>query len=374
MRAVILGQGNPYVKNPYLSKLAEVLEKERIEFEFWVWFRGGGWQELPRVRALMSWGAWGGGVGSVVGYFFWMARLFLAVLFDHRRIIFFCSRFDAALPCALVSLAFPLKFVFLDRDKLSKSYSWPSALKRILEAVESFIERRAILHVVPGQSRLGEGGARANTRIVRNTPHSDVIERALAHKLRLPPRSGVMRVLISGLISAPRGAAMTLRAVESIDASKVEFIAAGRLVGPHAERLGRLLGDRFLGLVSNEEALAMIVNSDLVLAFYDPALEINRLAESNKWFDCAALGVPFVTNNGLLTSRQFSEAGACFVVNYDDHESLGSLLLKLADDREAIEEKRRLIAALKHKPWDVAMSEVVRECGFGSVPRDGEGV
>ncbi|NZA25833.1 hypothetical protein H0E84_05510 [Luteimonas sp. SJ-92] len=362
MNAIVLGQGNPYLKNPYLSKLARVLEDGGIGYEFWVWSRDGGDTALPRVRVLLRFGSWGGGAVNALGYALWVGLLTLRILLRPRAGTFFCSRLDAALPCALVSLLRRCDYVFLDRDKLSKSHPWPAAAKRVIEWVEGFVGRRALLHVLPGASRESAGDGAGNVRIVRNTPHSAAIALARRAAAANAPRTR-LRVLISGLISPERGARMMRAAVERLTGGdEVEFIAAGRLLGADAQALAARLGPGYRGIVGNEDALALLLGADLVLAFYDPALEINRLAEPNKWFDCAALQVPFVTNQGLQTSDPFERAGACFVCPYDDADALVALLRRLAAERGPLERRREGLRALSYEPWDAAMARIVDEC------------
>jgi len=360
MNAIILGQGNPYLKNPYLSKLSKVLESASIPYEFWIWSRDKQTAELPRVKVLLSFGSWGGGAVNALGYALWVAWLTLRVFVQPRAGIYFCSRLDAALPCALVASVRRCQYVFLDRDKLSKSYAWPKPVKRIIEWVEVFVGRRASLHVLPGASRAVDGDA-ANIRIVRNTPHTDVIERARSLAAELPPKSGRLRVLISGLISPERGATMMREAVEQT-AGRIEFVAAGRLLGDDAKRLAELLGPHYRGIVSNEDALALLLSADVVLAFYDPSLEINRLAEPNKWFDCAALEIPFFTNPGLSTSQPFEDAQACFLCDYGDSRQLSEQLLRIAEAPALLEQRRAGLRTLRYEAWDTAMARVIAEC------------
>ncbi|MEI2453754.1 hypothetical protein [Lysobacter firmicutimachus] len=360
MNAIILGQGNPYLKNPYLSKLSQVLDAAAIPYEFWIWSRDKQAAALPKVRVLLSFGSWGGGAINALGYALWVAWLTLRVFLQPRAGVYFCSRLDAALPCALVASLRDCQYVFLDRDKLSKSYAWPKPVKRLIETIERFVGRRATLHVVPGASRAvdGDGG---NIRIVHNTPHSDVIQRARGLVAGMPPRDGRLRVLISGLISPERGAKMMREAVEAVG-DRIDFVAAGRLLGDDAKRLAELLGERYRGIVSNEDALALLLSADLVLAFYDPALEINRLAEPNKWFDCAALQIPFVTNPGLDTSQPFEAADACFLCEYGDGRALAQELLRIDADPQALERRRAGLRTLRYEAWDTAMARVIAEC------------
>lgn len=361
MKAIILGQGNPYLKNPYLSKLSQVLDKAKIPYEFWIWSRDPNLPELPKVKVMLSFGSWGGGAVNALGYFLWVATLTLRIFVRPRAGVYFCSRLDAALPCAIVAAVRRCQYVFLDRDKLSKSYAWPAPVKRAIEHIERFVGRRAMLHVLPGASR-ADGGDAGNVRVVRNTPHSDVIERARAMAETATPKSSRLRVLVSGLISPERGAQMMNAVHDKLSGYGIEFIAAGRLLGPDAQRLAEKLGPGYRGIVSNEEALAMLLASDVVLAFYDPALEINRLAEPNKWFDCAALEVPFITNQGLETSSPFESQQACFICEYGNVSQLKSMLLGLADNPDLLEVRREGLRKLQYEAWDTGMSRVIAEC------------
>ncbi|WP_242113097.1 hypothetical protein [Luteimonas aquatica] len=364
MKAIILGQGNPYLKNPYLSKLAKVLEAAGVPYEFWIWSRDGALQPLPKVRVVLRFGSWGGGAVNALGYLLWVATLTVRVLLRPKAGVYFCSRLDAAVPCAVAAMLAGCRYVFLDRDKLSKSYAWPRPVRWAIERLEAFVGRRAALHVVPGASRVGKHDT-GNVRIIRNTPHSDVIAQAWQLRAAIPPRRGRLRVLVSGLISPERGAGMALAAYRALAGEDIEFVAAGRLLGEDAQRLARELGDAYRGIVSNEEALAMLLASDVVLALYDPALEINRLAEPNKWFDCAALQVPFVTNRGLETSAPFEALEACFLCDYGDGPALAALLRAMAADPGLLRARRDALASMQFEPWDQAMARIVAEC-FGA--------
>ena len=102
------------------------------------------------------------------------------------------------------------------------------------------------------------------------------------------------------------------------------------------------------GELSQHEALALYRQADLACTFYDPAIQINRYAEPNKWWDCVFMGTPPVLNEGIATAKSLIESNACFVVVYDQSgESLVALLDRLLDDRSPIAEKREALASLK---------------------------
>ncbi len=359
MNAVVLAQGNPFRKNPYLAKLSLVLDEAGVPHEFWIWRRDSSSIEDRRVRVLLDVGSWGGGFINCIGYLIWGVMLAFRVFPSTRETVYFCSRLDSALPCAFVAIFRRCNFVFLDRDTLSKSYPWPGVIRTVIESLEGFVSGRAMLHIVPGESRAKNRRLQANLRIVPNTPHSELIAaaRQLAPADRAP--TARLRVLVSGLVSPERGAAMILRAIEEADPEKVEFYCAGRLIGDDARQLAARLGSDYKGLVSNEEALALTIRADVVLAFYDPRLEINRLAEPNKWFDCAALGVPFVTNRGIETATPFAEVGGCFFCHFGNGIGLAALLERLYQDRTLLRNASDGLRRLRYEPWNLAMGDVI---------------
>jgi hypothetical protein len=359
MNAVVLAQGNPFRKNPYLAKLSLVLDKADVPHEFWIWRRDKASIEDRRVRVLLDFGSWGGGFINFIGYFCWVVMLALRVFSNTRETVYFCSRIDSALPCAFVAIFRRCNFVFLDRDTLSKSYPWPGLIRTLIESLESFVSGRALLHIVPGESRVKNRRLHANLRIVPNTPHSDLI--AAARQIPAADRTpnNKLRVLVSGLVSPERGAAMILRAIEEADPEKVEFYCVGRLIGDDARQIAARLGSNYRGQVSNEEALALTIHADVVLAFYDPRLEINRLAEPNKWFDCAALGIPFVTNPGIETATPFGKAGGCFFCHFGNGIELAALLERLCQDRTLLKNASDGLQRLRFEPWNLAMGDVI---------------
>jgi hypothetical protein len=359
IRVVIVGHGDPYVKNAYLSKLAKVLSDLDVPHDFWVWSRDPEYTPSAEVHVVLRFAGWGSGAKVAWGYLVWMAILTFKMSTAGRNRVFFCSRFDTALPCAVASVLRGARFVFLDRDTFSKSYRWPKPVKWLLEKAERFVASQALLHVVPGSSRISK--VAPNLRVVRNTPHREFIRVAKSMANDFRAQSNDLRVLISGLISPARGARWMLETVRALEGHPARFTLAGRLDGADATELARSPNVTYVGLLGNTEALALTLESDVVWAFYDPALEINRLAEPNKWFDCAALRVPFVTNRGLSTSTPFEDANACFLCDYGSTPELKSLTIELCESRLPLKEKQAGLAKLAYAPWDEAISGVVKE-------------
>ena len=54
-----------------------------------------------------------------------------------------------------------------------------------------------------------------------------------------------------------------------------------------------------------------------IFSLYDPSIEINKLAASNKLYDAMMLSIPVIVNKGILAADLVRNAGIGFVVNYD---------------------------------------------------------
>jgi hypothetical protein len=107
--------------------------------------------------------------------------------------------------------------------------------------------------------------------------------------------------------------------------------------------------------------LANYYRSDLAFIYYDPAIEINRLAESQKWTDCWATGTAFVSNSEVVTLKPYIVRGACFHLRYDDDEGLAGLITSLILSRAEVQRNRAALARMDFRYWDEEMQSVIRE-------------
>jgi hypothetical protein len=98
-----------------------------------------------------------------------------------------------------------------------------------------------------------------------------------------------------------------------------------------------------------------------VLTYYDPKVQINRQAESNKWGDCIFLGVPFLVNSEVETAAQFVAQGAAFAVPYSDVDALESLILNLHANPSRLANAVERLQKFRpdYLPFDSAFEKIV---------------
>jgi hypothetical protein len=348
-------------QNVFSTKLREVLERHALPFELWAWARSPEEESTstsyPRRFLHRSAGARGGRLA--MEYVAWITRVLIAALRHRRPSLFICSRFDTAFPLAVASLVACRPFVFLNRDNIAKSYRWPRLAQRLLAHVERWVAGRAVVHLVPGYSRWPTRDD--NLRVVPNTPTRAMMTAAAARARTIPrSREDALVVYLNGWLTRTRGTKTILEALRAVaEQARVEVLVAGTPECAEAFELLRLPQVRHLGHVPAIEALSLYHVCDLALTYYDPSIEINRLAEPNKWGDCVATRTPFIANVEIETARPFVDGGACFVLPYHDHVSLAALLTELSQDRTRLVAVKAALGAFETPPWDEAMADVL---------------
>lgn len=357
---VIVVQQLSLKERPRIHKLAKVLAAMSVPFEIWKY--GDGARESfdnIEIRNLMS-ASWFGR-RPVLRYLMWMIVVYLAVLPKRRSHRFFAVGFDSALPIALQPVRSP-RLTFDNIDNVSMSYRWPGPLLNVFQGLERWVARRAQIHVNP--SRVRWKTKDRNLRVVTNTPSAEMLEeaKALAAQRRYT-RSDTLTIYLNGWLSPTRGIGTLVRALNELSKCSVpvKVLVAGRPACPEAETLLAMPNVENLGMVTNAEALASYYRSDLAFIYYDPALEINRLAESQKWTDCWATETAFVSNEEIFTLKPYVECGACFTTAYHDVDRLVELLKLLINERRRIQTIRDNLAQMQFRYWDEEMAAVMHE-------------
>jgi|GEM_PF-749483 len=354
----------------YTSKLLEVLQAMGLAVAFWGWARCAGQQTHTecdmKTRVLLR----GGGEVNrrlLLWYPLWMVRVFWAALTAGPRVDYICVGFDAAFPVAVASMFASCSFLFADIDAVSMSHRWPWVVRKLLQRLEAFVIRRCDIHVIPGTSRVN--GRSDKTREIPNSPTKQTVlsATAMAHS-RGYNRRNCLTLYVNGWLTSTRGMATLARALRACEPGQVKVIVAGTPKCAEAAQLLQMPGVEYLGQLREEEALAHYFRAHLVYTFYDPAIEINRLAEPNKWMDCLVTETPFITNTEVLTAEAYVRAGACFAVPYHDSEALALLFRTVSEDMTRWERVQRQLGSLiGPPPWDEKMRAVLAD--WRSSPR-----
>jgi glycosyltransferase involved in cell wall biosynthesis len=260
-----------------------------------------------------------------------------------------------------------MRFVFFDLDTASLAVGKSGTVRKLVETLERFAARRALLHVLPGVSRLSAYPI-SEERVVflPNTP----LRKTVADARTLAAREGDadedrLVVYVNGWLPAERGIDFVLRTAEILAGDdRIRFVFAGHVAAPMVDRIRALQNCRWLGKLDITSSLAQYYTSNVCLTFYDPSVPINRVAEPNKWWDCVATGTPFVTNRGIRTARYFSDRGACWLIEYGSADDLAGLLQEFASKPEEVAAKRRAVSAVGARVWDDGFTGVLARIGL----------
>jgi len=333
---------------PYGSRLASLFQSAGVDYEFWGWDRDGA-MPPPSAgqRLLLS----GGGFHNwklAACYLAWIWVTFLATLRFARRgsIVFSLGTFSAVGP-AIAGFFKPLKLVYINNDNVSLSYRFPKVVSSLIAAMESLLARRAVVHVIPSAQRWSRWSG--NLIVVKNTPTRSLLDtaRGIATDRGYRPAGDCFTLYVNGWLTETRGTAMILDVVRRLRDCRFRLLLAGKPQCRAARELMEEPGVEYAGLIDRKEALALYYRADMVATFYDPSIAINRLAESNKWYECALTRTPFVVNEEVLTAMPFRDAGACFTVRYDDGAALETLIRELTNDSHRLEGVRRNLESIQ---------------------------
>lgn len=359
-RIVIVVQQESLRERPRIHKLARVLAGMEASFEIWKFGDSDGdscdgiaFRNLLSSKWLKR--------PAPVRYLAWMIQVYIAAWHCRREARFFAVGFDSAAPIACLPLLRPA-FIFDNIDNVSMSYRWPTAIRAIFRFLEGWVARRAQIHVNPSRGRWSAEDD--NLRIVANTPSREMLtEAATLARARDYGRGHELTLYLNGWLSSTRGIRTLVRALAAVRhrGRIVRVLVAGRASCEDARDLLAMEGVEHLGMLTNAEALATYYRSDLAFIYYDPEIEINRLAESQKWTDCWATGTPFVSNLEVQTLAPYLERSACFALAYDDVDGLAGLLESLADDPTLLKRVRDELARMDFKFWDDEMRLVMRD-------------
>lgn len=361
----VIAPGSAIRKRTRLAKMIPVFlsEGHRVNFI--------GWERLKGEREQFAWGdervseesiLKGGGYVSKTAramYPLWMLAVFFKVLFLGRSRLLFCLGWETAFPALLASFLTGSRIVFDDADRFSMIIRLPGPAHRLLTSLERWTSYRVLAHLVPGFTRYE--WQHPKMMLLRNTPTTQDFARA--RELGRERVEGEFVLYVNGWIGETRGASVFLELMKRLRERRpgVRMIAAGWTDCDAGRELFAMSNVTFYGELPPDEALALYYVSDVVLTYYDPAVPINRKAESNKWGDCIFLGKPFIANSEVETARVLLDNGFGFGVAYNDVDGLVGLVEELASASvaEVVESSGREQIRAEYLPFDVVIRRIL---------------
>lgn len=361
-------------KRTRLAKLAQYLEDRGIALRFLGWEREKGelvrlrWEgDLIQERAILSGGGYATRAARLM-YPLWMAVVFFRCLALPSGAVVWCLGWETAFPARIAGAVRGLTIVFDDADRFSMLIRLPGALHRGLVCLEQWTSRRCALHLVPGWTRYEWRHERM--RQLRNTPLRADYEHAQAIP-RLRPGTEIT-LYVNGWIAWDTGSRIVLRALDILRERGIacRLIVAGRVASNDGERLIARPESDFKGELPQRKALELYRACDLALTLYDPAVQINSHAESNKWGDCVFLETPFVVNSEVETAAKFVLAGAALSFPYNEPDALADIIGRAMLEPQILDRMRGNLRVFQdeYQPFEDQLDTIFSDFpGLGSI-------
>ncbi|GHV04227.1 hypothetical protein FACS189416_2100 [Bacteroidia bacterium] len=309
MKSVLYIKGSS-LEDVRVGKFLDFFAKNGDKVIFWGWNRG---KNNINIDGVLKYDVFQGGGESnkilLLYYPIWMIILFFKSLFSCDIINYnvIAINFDCAFPVYLASKIRRFKYIYEIYDEFAISYRFPKWLKSILQKIDTKIMESAVTVVHVDKNRIRN--INCHNIVIENTPYDyfggkerdyDNITHTFA---------------VTGLLNNIRGLDQIILFAKKH--KNITFLAIGRVTDKkQIEEIKNISNIKLYDYMPQKEVFALLKNCCGIFSLYNPNLEINRLAASNKVYDAMMLGIPVITNPEVLNSNFIKKQKIGCVVNY----------------------------------------------------------
>jgi glycosyltransferase involved in cell wall biosynthesis len=262
----------------------------------------------------------------LAGYFFWWSFVFLNLLRNDCD-VYHPENLYSIIPVVPVKLVKKKRIIYDLVDFVATSYRWPEHIARVLAWAENLCisYSEGILVVDRRKQRLRDSSIERLAEVA-NCPED------LTREIPSQKNEKEFVIYYGGHLEETRGLRQLCSAISGME--DVMLLVAGS--GRDEEMLLQLKSQanvRFVGWVSSKQSLEMTARADLVFAFYDPRIVINRLAVSAKIPEAMMFGKPVLTNNESTLIAEIVRRERCGItVPYDNIEKIKNAIIELKEN------------------------------------------
>ena len=308
------------VKNVRLSKFLRFFRARCIPVCFWGWDRSNtnaSSNDLDEIKYLLSGGGFGGKKLALY-YPLWMLKVLWHSLFSKsiKEYKVIAVNFDSALPIYLASRIRGFSYIYEIRDEFALSYNFRPSIKRIIRRIDHVLMRKAqfVIHVDANRVTY----TKCNYIIIENSPEDYFKgDNRSYENLKL-------QFAVIGNMTETRGIDQIFKFAK--DHSNVSILLVGNF---HDEELKNSLCSlnnvEYHEFMPQQKLFSLMGQCCGIFSLFDPCLEINRLAASNKVYDAMMLGIPVITNKEVQNSDFIDKMGCGCIINYKYDDSWNRL-------------------------------------------------
>lgn len=255
-------------------------------------------------------------------YFKYMINLFNWSLWrSSKDSLYYVINFESALPLMLAScFNNKLKYVYDVWDEITISHNFPNIIKKILYKLDHKIRKKAEFVIHVDESRISIIDEGCKTIILYNSPYDYL--KNVDNDNCFDKRNAYA---VTGWLNDTRG----LESILSFAVSNrsLKLIVVGEFLSKETEiKFLKESNIEYYHFMPQTQLFELIKNCRGVFSLYDPSIEINRLAASNKMYDAMMLGIPVICNNGILAADFVKKNNIGFIVDYEFNKSWETLI------------------------------------------------
>lgn len=298
------------LSNVRLQKYFHIFHDENLSFEFVGWKRteeAKHFEFSDRAKYLLSGGGYGKRKQLFFLYILFLFKLFFNLIKGGKKKNSIVINFDVAVIFYLSSFITNSTYIYEIHDAFSLSYNLPKWLKKYINLIDKKIMQKADLVIHVDENRIVDKNH--NNVIIYNSPldyfENGFEDRVLSHTFA-----------VIGNISETRGALSIYKFAKEYP--NVSFLVVGKFYDHYLKNdfisLKNVIYHEYL---PQSELFHLMLECCGIFSLYNPQLEINRLAASNKVYDAMMLGIPVITNPEVANSKFILENKLGFVINYN---------------------------------------------------------
>lgn len=319
MKNIIYVKGSD-INDVRLHKFLHFLCKRNMMVSFWGWSRDG---KKPSIDGISSeYVLKGGGYGKKRKLFFFYILWAVVVFFKCLRTnlknkIIIAIDFDSAFPIYLASKLKQINFVYEIYDDFSLRYRFPKTIKNSIHNIDCKIMKKSkcVIHVDENRVLYKD----CKWIVIENTPN-DIYEGKERSYDEMKNKFAVI-----GLLSKQRGIMEIYKFAQ--EHSNINFLVVGVFLSKEEEQMfKRLPNVEVFEFMLQEELYKKMYDCCAIFSLYDPSVDINKLAASNKVYDAMMHGIPVITNKEVVNSKFIKDKNIGFVINYNYDDSWKCLI------------------------------------------------
>ena len=307
---VLLIKGDS-ISNVRVAKYVKCFLANGFDVSYWGWNRKvneNSFLQDDDLAYLLSGGGYGGR-RLLFYYLRWMIKLFKRAFREDfsKYTAVIVINFDSALPIYLASKIKRINYIYEIHDEFALSYNFPSIIKSAVRKIDHALMRNSRFVVHVDSNRVSY--KKCDSIVLENSPED------FYHGLERQYEDIKHQFAVIGNISPTRGIEEIIRFANNNRG--IEFLVVGKFYDSELkDSLLSLPNLVYADYMPQEELYGLMKHCCGIFSLYDPKLEINRLAASNKVYDAMMMGIPVITNHEVINSSFIHNEGIGIVINY----------------------------------------------------------